>query len=158
VPEYEDTLTVEASPQAVFDFVSDVANLPKYLPTTHHAEPQQGERVRVQGEAAGHRYDSDGWFRADRTEYRLEWGSDGENLYSGWLEIDEGTDPDSCTVTVHLSFQPKPHQNERLAEQGGGDRDATIQRGLEAALQSIKNLCEGEGGKVEPPQATRSAG
>lgn len=159
MPEYEDSLVVEAAPEAVFDFVSDIRNMPQYLPTTHHAEPQGGgERVRVQGEASGHPYDSDGWLRVDRTEFRMEWGSDGENLYTGWLEIDEGTDAESCLVTVHLSFQPKPNQSERMAEQAGGDRDLAIQRGLEAALQSIKNLCEGRGGKVEPPQATGGSG
>jgi len=154
VPEYEDSLVVEASPEAVFEFVSDIRNMPQYLPTTHHASSQGVERVRVQGEAAGRAYDSDGWLRLDRSEWRMEWGSDGENLYTGWMEVDEGTDPESCLVTVHLSFQPKPGLNERLAEQGGGDRDLAIQRGLEASLQSIKNICEGRGGKVEPPQAT----
>jgi uncharacterized protein YndB with AHSA1/START domain len=49
MPDYEHSLTIEASPETVFDFVSDIANLPKYLPTTHHAEAQPGGRVRVQG-------------------------------------------------------------------------------------------------------------
>ncbi len=53
MPEYEHSLTVQASPEAVFTFVSDVSRLPEYLPTTHHAEAQPGGRVRVQGEAGG---------------------------------------------------------------------------------------------------------
>ena len=151
MPDYEHSLTVEASPDAVFDFVSDVANLPKYLPTTHSAEAQPGGRVRVQGEAGGRAYDSDGYFRVDKPNYRLEWGSDGENRYLGWLEID-GMD-DECEVTVHLTFQPKPEQSERMDAQTG-DRDQTITDGLVAALESIRNNVEGRGGKVEPAAAT----
>lgn len=150
--EYESSLPISASPDTVFDFVSDIANLPKYLPTTHHAEAQGPGRVRVQGEAAGQKYDSDGWFRPDPTEQRLEWGSDGESRYSGWLEI-EG-DGSQSLVTVHLSFAPRPDQAERFEEQGDGDGDATIQQGLQASLLSIKNLVEGTGGKIEPPAAT----
>lgn len=151
MPEYEHSLAIEASPDAVFAFVSDIANLPKYLPTTHHAEAQGPGRVRVQGKAGGHAYDSDGRFHADPIDHRLEWGSDGENRYLGWLEID-GVE-DECEVTVHLSFQPKAEQGKRMDEQTG-DRDKTIQEGLVAALESIRNYVEGRGGKVEPTAAS----
>lgn len=151
MPEYEHSLTVQASPEAVFAFVSDVARLPEYLPTTHHAEALPGGRVRVQGEAGGHKYDSDGYFRTDAPNGRVEWGSDGGNRYDGWLEID-GVE-DECEVTVHLNFQPKPEQSERMDAQTG-NRDKTIQEGLIAALESIRNKVEGHGGKVEPTAAT----
>ena len=150
--EYEHSLTVQASPDAVFDFVSDIGNLPRYLPTTHQAEMQGAGRVRVRGEAGGHTYDSDGYFRVDTSEHRLEWGSDGENNYSGWLEVEDGKDGAS-DVTVHLSFAPRPDLAQRMDEQTG-DHDRTIQQGLEAALLSIQNQVEGRGGKVEPEAAT----
>lgn len=145
-------MTVQAAPEAVFGFVSDVRNLPRYLPTTHHAEPQGPDRVRVRGEAGGHTYDSDGYFRVDASEHRLEWGSDGENRYSGWLEIEEGQ-AGASEITVHLSFAPRPDLTRRMDEQTG-DHDRTIQEGLEAALLSIRNQVEGRGGKVEPHAAT----
>ncbi len=151
MPDYEHSLTIEASPDTVFAFVSEIANLPKYLPTTHQAEAQPGGRVRVQGEAGGHKYDSDGYFRLDKPNFRMEWGSDGENRYLGWLEIDGAAD--ECEVTVHLTFQPKPEQGERMDEQTG-DRDKTISDGLIASLESIRNYVEGHGGKVEPAAAS----
>ena len=151
MPDYEHSLTIDASPDTVFAFVSDIQNLPKYLPTTHAAEAQLGERVRVQGEAGGHAYDSDGYFRLDAPNHRMEWGSDGENRYLGWLEIDGVAD--ECEVTVHLTFQPKLEQAERMAEQTG-DLDTTISEGLVASLESIKNFVEGRGGKVEPVAAS----
>ena len=102
--------------------------------------------MRVQGEAEGHPYDADGWFHANAADQRLEWGSDGERQYKGWMDI--APQGQSSKVTVHLSFDP----NQVMDSQSG--RDAKINEGLEAALQSIKNHVEGQGGKVEPSAAT----
>jgi hypothetical protein len=132
----------------IFDFVADVRNLPKYLPTTKHAEPQQGERVRVQGEAAGHHYDSDGFMRADRHAYRLEWGAD-ERYYSGYLQITpEGAN--AANVTVHLAFRGHPPG----ADPSDAPSRADINEGIMKSLQSIENQVTGTGGKEEPSVAT----
>jgi uncharacterized protein YndB with AHSA1/START domain len=149
--QYEHTATVNSSPEQVFDFVSNIDNLPRYLPTFKNAMSQGHERVRVQGEAGKHQYDSVGYYRVDKTRNRIEWGSDGDNQYHGWLEVkaDEGA---AATVTVHLSFDPRPDIAEKY-DQLSGDRHRTIQESLEKALRSIKNQCEGEGGKIEPHAA-----
>ena len=147
--EYQASTTVNALAQEVFQFVSDPESMPRYLPTVHAAQCQGPDRVRVQGEAAGHSYDYDGWFRADSEAMTMEWGSDGENRYSGDLRVrDNG---ESCYVTVHLMFEPRPDQDEAFREQMGS-RDRTIQDGLEKSLESIRNICEGTGDKV-PSQA-----
>lgn len=150
--EYEHTATIQSSPIQVFDFVSNVNNLPRYLPTVENAMPQGDERVRVQGKAGGHQYDSDGYYHVDKSRMRMEWGSDGENQYRGWLEVKDSGSGNTATVTAHLSFVPRPDTRERLDQQSG-DYHRTIQEGLEKALQSIKNLCEGRGGKVESSAA-----
>ncbi|HMV51966.1 MAG TPA: SRPBCC family protein [Blastocatellia bacterium] len=153
--EYHQSKTIQVSADKVFSFVSDIKNLPKYLPTVTGARPQQGERIRIQGEAAGHHYDSDGYFRVDDANRRLEWGSDGENNYSGWLEVREGNNQSSSELTVHLNFDPKP-ELAREFEKQGGNRHEVINRGIQEALTSIQNLCEGKGGKVESArQGTR---
>lgn len=114
------------------------------------------ERVRVQGEAQGHPYDSDGFFRQDRANHRIEWGAD-EGYYSGWLEV-EGQEGGS-SMTVHLSFSggPPAGQGEEPGA-GGGEAPNTeqIQEGLVKALESIKNFVEEgrSGGKEEPSAAT----
>jgi hypothetical protein len=51
-------------------------------------------------------------------------------------------------VTVHLSFSPRPDQQQKLA-QSTGSADAAIQEGLQKSLESLVNLIEGRGGKVE---------
>ncbi len=146
--EYEHTTTVKSKPQQVFDFVSDVNNLPRYLPTVKSAMRQGSDRVRVQGDAAGHQYDSDGSYNVYKDRKRMEWGSDGENQYRGWLEVKDNEDGTGATVTVHLSFEPRSDLALQYERQSG-DRDRTIHEGLKNALQSIKNLCEGQGGKVD---------
>jgi hypothetical protein len=145
--EYEHKLRMHVDPDAIFDFVADVRNLPKYLPTTHHAEPQGQDRVKVEGEAHEHHYDSDGFLRADRKNRRLEWGAD-EGYYSGWLEVRrlDGV----SEVTVHLSLTGAPPGT----DSNKGVPDAEIADGLLAGLRSIQNHVEGRGGKEEPPAAT----
>ncbi len=150
--EYEHTAAVQSSAQQVFEFVSEVSNLPRYLPTVQKAMPQGEGRVRVQGKAGGHQYDSDGFYHVDQSRKRMEWGSDGDNQYRGWLEVKDSGSGTTANVTAHLSFEPRPDTKQRLDQQSG-DYHRTIQEGLENALQSIKNLCEGRGGKVESAAA-----
>ena len=154
--EYQKTISIHADPERVFAYVSDIANLPDYLPTVHRAEKQQGERVRVQGE---HKYDSDGMFKVNQASRRLDWGSDGENNYKGWLQVNGGSG--QADVTVHISFEPKPEIAQRMEEQahemGGHSRDDAMNEGIETALQSIKNQVEGNGGKIESSGATQSS-
>lgn len=145
--EYEETLTMAAGPDEVFDFVADVRNLPKYLPTTKDAQSQGEERVRVQGEAQGHAYDSDGYLRPDRSAKRMEWGAD-EGYYSGWLQVraqDKGS-----SVTVHISLRGHPPG----ADQGSAPAPEQVQEGLRKGLESIRNHVDGKGGKEEPSAAT----
>ena len=140
--EFEESTTVEAAAEQVYEFVSDVRNLPKYLPTTENAEPQQGERVRVQGEVEGHEYDADGYFRKDEAKRRLEWGAD-EHYYSGWLEV--GDKGDSSEVTVHLTFKGRPPEDNQPQNEDASDRgprDDEIREGLVKSLESIKNFLE----------------
>jgi uncharacterized protein YndB with AHSA1/START domain len=140
--EYEHRMTISAPPDVVFDFVADVCNLPKYLPTTKAAQPQAGDRVRVQGGGHDFSYDSDGYLRADRANYRLEWGAD-ERYYSGFLQITpQGSESD---VTVHISLHGTPS--------GKPPSDADIREGLVTALNSIQNYVTGQGGKEEHPVA-----
>lgn len=139
--EFEERIIIHAAPDAVFDFVADVRNMPRYLPTARRAEPQQGDRVRIQGQAAGHPYDADGFLRVHHQRRRLEWGAD-EHSYAGHLEV--RPHGDAAEVTVHLAFRSYPH-----SDQHQGPSDADIREGLRKALRSIDNLLTGTGGKEE---------
>lgn len=147
MPEFEQSRAVQASPEAVFKVVADVENLARFVPTADRAEATGDGRVRVEGEANGHHYEDEGWFRTDRGMHRLEWGSESTEGYSGWLRVAEHAE--GAEVTLHLTVP------------GHGDDDAqheeAARHGLEASLASIENLVEGHGGKVEPPEAGTSS-
>ena len=144
--EFEKSKTINAEAGRVFDYLSDLNNLPEYLPTMRHAEYIESDRIRVVGEAAGKPYDETGFFHVDKQQRWMEWGSDGESGYRGWLEVKEAGG--ASNVTVHLSFDPQSSAFQEM-DKNTGDRTLIINEGIENTLQSIKNLCEGRGGKVE---------
>jgi len=147
--EFEQSITVAAPADAIFDFISDVRNVPQYLPTVKNAQPQEGERIRTQGQAGEREYDSDGHFRADEQARRLEWGSDGENDYSGWLEVhSEGAE--RSQVKVHIHYSPRPETLQRMVEHSPSHSfESVMDEGISKTLESIKQICEGKGGKEE---------
>ena len=147
--DYQRSITINATRRQIEDYVSNVNNLSKYLPTVHSAQKEQGERVRVEGAAPnGYQYDSDGYFRIDKNSNRMEWGSDGETQYAGWMEFKASNSQTPTEVTVHLSLTPPPHVQQEMAKHEGSASNA-IEDGIEKALQSIKNELEGHGGKQD---------
>lgn len=148
---YRSSLDIAAPPADVFAFVTDVTNMPKYLPTTHHAEMEGADRVRMKGEANGHPYEGEGWLQKDPEQMTMWWGSDGQNDYSGSLRI-EPID-DRSRVSIEITFAAKPDMEEEYEKQMGSRR-ATMQTGLDAALKSIDNVLTGKGGKVDVPADT----
>lgn len=145
--EYERTIAIQAPPDRVFEFVADIRNMPRYMPTATRVKAQGDSRVRVEGEAHGHHYVSDGWMRSDGSRRRLEWGAD-EGDYNGWLQVRE--DGPRSEVTIHLSMR----RDQRRADRRGSLSDDEVMDGLMTSLQSIRNHLEGQGGKVEPAAAT----
>lgn len=137
--EYEQSIVVNAPADDVFNFVSNLNNLPSYLPTLRHARAAGPDRLHVQGAAGGEGYEAGGYFRVDPAEYFMEWSADTERNYSGWLEVSDLDN--ACEVTVHLSFRPNPEIEERMREHAGSV-DQAMESGLQTALESIKSLCE----------------
>ncbi len=103
MPEFEQSLRMQAPPDRVMAFVADFRNLPRYVPTTKDVQPEGEDRVHVQGEAQGHSYDADGYLR--RSEGGLEWGAD-EGYYNGWLRVEP--DGEGSQVTVGISLRGHP--------------------------------------------------
>eukprot|EP00012_Vannella_robusta_P004249 CAMPEP_0206186746 /NCGR_PEP_ID=MMETSP0166-20121206/2581_1 /ASSEMBLY_ACC=CAM_ASM_000260 /TAXON_ID=95228 /ORGANISM="Vannella robusta, Strain DIVA3 518/3/11/1/6" /LENGTH=144 /DNA_ID=CAMNT_0053602179 /DNA_START=27 /DNA_END=461 /DNA_ORIENTATION=- len=137
---HESSLVVEASPDEVYKFVSDIKNMPKYMPTTKCAEKAGKERVHVAGEGDGFQYDTEGYLRRNNSdEGRLEWGSD-EHAYKGWMKVEPHKG--GSKVTIHLTFKEGEYDEIPCKH---------VTEGLEAGLKSIKQQTEGTGGKVKPP-------
>ena len=115
--EYEHSIVVEAAPEAVFDFVTNIQNA-QILVSPSTATPNFDE-----GRAPG-------WMRVYPGEYLMEWGSDGEHFFSGWLQIDEMDDTFS-EITMHLSYPSR-------LDLGA----ASVHQDLESAMQVIKEQVE----------------
>jgi len=157
VKEYEQTQTIDAPAEEVFVWLSDVNNLPKYLPPVvdvsvegPSAEGVPGQRIRATLEypEGGSTFDSESYLAVDEGRKRMEWGAEVERDYSGWLEVADAVDGQS-QVTVHLNFGERSVEPE-IKEQTPEGRDP-LAEGVSATLESIRRQIEEGAGKVEPP-------
>jgi hypothetical protein len=135
----------------IFAFVSRVENLPTFVPTVTAVTPQEAERVRVRGEINGDRYEDDGWFHVEDARRRVAWG-DATGAYSGWLSVAGADNNDNrrSQVVAHLSIAPHYAPTGRPITGENPSEADSIDRSLEAALDSLRNMMEGLGGKRTP--------
>jgi ribosome-associated toxin RatA of RatAB toxin-antitoxin module len=128
--EYEQSRRMPAAADVVFDIMSDVETMQRWLPTTMEVADAGPDRVHVEGEAAGHHYATDGLFRAEKQQLRMEWGSEGPD-YAGWAQVYHEGD-NASEVNLHLSFFGKQPESHRGA---AADR---MREGMEAALERLE--------------------
>jgi uncharacterized membrane protein len=149
VNQYSRSQTVDAPADKVFAFVSEIGNLPKYLPPITSAESAGLEQVKLRGEIPDQgTFEGDGYYRVQPSERRMEWGANLGRDYSRRLWGEPQGDERS-EVTVELEFGPRSVDQE-IQEEAGSDRNPA-QEALAATLESIRRQVEGDGGKVAPP-------
>jgi uncharacterized protein YndB with AHSA1/START domain len=130
--DYNDTITVAVAPERLFAYLSDVNNLPAYLPRLTSARPHGGDRVTVTAhiepaDAPEQDVTSEAWIHVIEEGRSLEWGAPGPHDYHGRLHVDDGGDGTSrLTVELHT-------------ETAEGKQ---IDHGLDEALNGIKNAVE----------------
>ena len=153
--EYEKTKQINAPAGATFAWLSDVGNLPHYLPPVKEAalsgpssSDTPGQRKVWMKVEIPDRYETEGegYFSVDDDARRMEWGAEWGRDYSGWLTVSEDGNAES-TVTVHLNFGPRSVEEEE--EQAEGEQDP-FEEGIEATLESIRRQIEEGSGKVDP--------
>jgi uncharacterized protein YndB with AHSA1/START domain len=156
--EYEQSQAIDAPPEEVFAWLSDVANLPEYLPPVvtssaegPSAEGVPGQRIRTTleypGQEEGRTFDAEGYLAVDERERRMEWGAEAGRDYSGWLTVTDRSEGSS--EVVHLSFGERsvePEMQERATE----GRDP-LSEGVSATLESIRRQLEEGSGKMKTP-------
>ena len=154
--EYEQSQTIAAPANEVFAWVSDVENLPKYLPPIKDAGidgPSEGdnpgEKVKMHVEIPDRgEFESEGYFDVDADARTMRWGAESDRDYSGRLEVSEAGDGQS-EVTVHLSFGPRSVEGE-IQDQSSDDRNP-LEESLTATLESIRRQIEEGSGKLDTP-------
>ena len=156
--EYEQSQKIEAPAGSVFAWLSDVNNLPLYLPPVTgasvegpSAEGVPGSRIRTTLEYPGEEgatFDAEGYLDVDEGARRMEWGAEVSRDYSGWLAVAESSGGAS-EVTVHLSFGERSAEPE-ISESSPEGQDP-LAEGISATLESIRRQIEEGAGKVDPP-------
>ena len=161
--EYEQSQAIEAPPEEVFAWLSDVGNLPEYLPPVvtsvvgPSAEGVPGQRIRTTleypGEGGG-TFEAEGYLAVDEGKRRMEWGAESGRDYSGWLTV-ANRGEGASEVVVHLSFGERSAGPE-IEQRSPEDRDP-LAEGISATLESIRRQVEEGSGKVEAPPPPEGA-
>lgn len=98
----ERSVEVDAPADRLFDYLSDVSHLPEYFDSMTDAHRTDGDAVAVTAEVPGGGHqEGEAWFRVDDERRRIEWGSEGESDYHGWLEVDDRGDTSQVRVGIH---------------------------------------------------------
>ena len=119
-----------ADAEIVFDVISDVDRMERWLPTAMDVRTAGPDRVHVTGGEDGVDYDADGLFRARKDQLRIEWGSEGPD-YAGWAQVYH-SGAGASEVNLHLSFfgdQPESHE---------GPAAEGIRKGMQEALARLE--------------------
>ena len=122
--QHEHTEHVAAPADAVYAAISDLGNLPRFVPQMTAARRAAHDRVEVDARYDGRTQHGEASFRTDDGERRIEWGA--PSGYRGWMKVDP--DGDGSRLTLFLDTR---HGSER-------DHD------ISATLDAIRMLVEAE--------------
>jgi uncharacterized protein YndB with AHSA1/START domain len=162
--EYEQSQAIDAPPEEVFAWLSDVGNLPAYLPPVvdssvqgPSAEGVPGQRIRTTLEYPGGdgTFESEGYLAVNEGERRMEWGAEAGRDYSGWLTVANHGEGAS-EVVVHLSFGERSAEPD--IEERSPEGQHPLAEGISATLESIRRQIEEGSGKVEAPPPPEGSG
>ena len=121
---HEHTEHVAAPPEAVYAAISDVSNLPRFVPQMTAARPTGDDRVEIHARYEGREQHGEATFHADEGERRIEWSV--PSGYHGWMKVDP--DDGGSRLTLFLDTRH------------GAERDHDIA----ATLDAIRMLVESE--------------
>ncbi|RJK96322.1 SRPBCC family protein [Vallicoccus soli] len=129
--EFEASRTVPVPPERLFEVAADVERMAAWVPMADEVHGAGADRVHLDGRDG----EQDALFRARPEQRRLEWGTEADGSYAGWLQVyASGTDDRASEVNLHLSFlgdQPQAH---------GGAAARDVQAELERALEALAGL------------------
>jgi carbon monoxide dehydrogenase subunit G len=120
--QHEHTEHVAAEPDAVYAAISNVSNLPTFVPQLTGAREAGPGRIEVDARYEGHEQHGEASFQTDDGARRIEWG--GPSGYHGWMQVD--ADGEGSRLTLFLDT---PHA-------GASDHDVA------ATLDAIRMLVE----------------
>jgi hypothetical protein len=114
-----------AEAEIVFDVASDVDLMRSWL--TADVTDAGPNRLHIAGELDGRPVDRIGLIGIRPDQLRIEWGSEDDDSYAGWLQVAHGG-AGASSVTIHLSFlgdQPEARGQQQQVET---EIDGALQR------------------------------
>ena len=126
MPDYQRTARVKASADALFDYLADIRNLPKYFNRMTSAESAGKDEVKVTASVHGKEQEGKANFHVDKAARKLKWSSEGANDYHGELEVTAQGDNSQVAVKLHTKRTDKQQ----------------IEEGLQKTLDNIVRLVE----------------
>ncbi|MBI5104392.1 MAG: SRPBCC family protein [Solirubrobacterales bacterium] len=109
--QHEHTEHVAAPPDAVFAAISDVRNLPKFVPQMTGARDAGDGKVAVDARYEGREQHGEASFSADPAERRIEWGA--PSGYRGWMKVDG--DGEGSRLTLFLETHSSHERDSDVA-------------------------------------------
>lgn len=121
--------TVDVDADRLFEYLSQVSNLPEYFPAMKSAESVGGgDEVHTTAvDDDGNHHEGTAWFRVDKSNRSIEWGSESDANYHGELSVSAAGDTTSV-VSISLSTE----------RSDAGD----LEDSLNEVLERIKSLVE----------------
>jgi carbon monoxide dehydrogenase subunit G len=115
MPEYEQTATIMADADTLFEYLSDIERLPEYLPVIAEAEQPGPDVAEVTTDIHGVEQHAQGWVRVDGLDRRMEWGLPG-SAYHGWLQVEPDDTGDGSVLTIHVTQDHPSDADDDLLE------------------------------------------
>jgi carbon monoxide dehydrogenase subunit G len=134
MPEYQRTLTIAATPDKLFDYLSRVENLPKYFSGLTEAHSATGDEIHVKAKVPAEatesgrpeQVESNASFSVDAERRAISWGTPALNDhdYGGSLQVTPEGDGARLAVTLHTEH----------------DDPDTINAGIDRTLRNVEQL------------------
>ncbi|HEY0166553.1 MAG TPA: SRPBCC family protein [Jatrophihabitans sp.] len=120
------SIDVAAPADELFDYLSQVENLPHYFERMTSVTDNEDGTISVTADLGDRVVEGEAWFEVDRAARTLSWGSEGPNDYSGQLQVTGDGSNSMVEVTLRT-------------ERAGGPE---IQEGIEQTVAVIKLIME----------------
>jgi carbon monoxide dehydrogenase subunit G len=117
VPSYEGSITIDAQPEELFDFLSKIDNLPRYFSGITDAHSATGDEVHVTAQLPPQatpgpdsaKVEAYATFDIDADHKSLTWGTDNEHRYHGELQVIPVDGGSQLSVRLHTE-----HESDRI--------------------------------------------
>ncbi|GGX90062.1 SRPBCC family protein [Streptomyces minutiscleroticus] len=106
--EYEQSRTIAAPPEQVFEQAANVGQMDSWMPRDLHLHVNVEDLPAVTVHEDAPAEDIPALLRTERDQMRIEWGTREDGSYAGWLQV-SGIGSGSSEVIVHLSFFDERH-------------------------------------------------